>query len=104
MQNTTCVIFVVDSNDVDRLGTRDDDDSACDEIHKTARSDELRKVPFLIYANKQDLPHAVKPKDIAERLELNKLKDRDWHVQGTSSITGQGIFEGMEWVHQQMNK
>ena len=47
--NTQGLIFVVDSNDIDRI------DEARDELHKLLEEDELRDAILLVYANKQDL-------------------------------------------------
>ena len=52
-QNTQGVIFVVDSNDRDRI------DAARDELHRMLNEDELRESILLVFANKQDLPNAM---------------------------------------------
>ena len=49
-QNTQGLIFVVDSNDRDRV------DDARDELHRMLNEDELRESILLVFANKQDLP------------------------------------------------
>jgi ADP-ribosylation factor protein 1 len=49
-QNTQGLIFVVDSNDSDRI------DAARDEMHRMLNEDELRDAVLLVFANKQDLP------------------------------------------------
>merc|ERR1712238_41516 len=52
-QNTQGLIFVVDSNDADRI------DAARDEMHRMLAEDELREAVLLVFANKQDLPNAM---------------------------------------------
>merc|ERR1719486_377502 len=52
-QNTQGLIFVVDSNDRDRIG------EAKDELNKMLAEDELREAIVLVFANKQDLPNAM---------------------------------------------
>lgn len=47
------IIFVVDSNDRDRVG------EARDELHRMLNEDELRDALLLVFANKQDLPNAM---------------------------------------------
>jgi len=49
-QNTQVLIIVVDSNDRERM------DELREEIWRLTKEDELRGVPVLIFANKQDLP------------------------------------------------
>lgn len=49
-QNTQGIIFVVDSNDRERVG------EARDELQRMLNEDELRDALLLVFANKQDLP------------------------------------------------
>merc|ERR1712170_76094 len=49
-QNTQALVFVVDSNDHERL------EDARYELHRTVEEDELRDTVLLVMANKQDLP------------------------------------------------
>ena len=91
-QNTSALIFCVDSNDRDRMPR------ARDELHRMLVEDELHKVPLLILANKQDLPHAMTAAQITEELGLNTLRARDWHIQSTCATTGDGLYEGLDWL------
>merc|ERR1719330_1744709 len=51
------LIFVVDSNDVERIAPKDDEEgSAKRELHRCLADDSLKGIPLLIFANKQDLP------------------------------------------------
>jgi ADP-ribosylation factor 1/2 len=49
-QNTQGIIFVVDSNDRDRVN------EAREELQRMLNEDELRDALLLVFANKQDLP------------------------------------------------
>lgn len=60
--------------------------------------DELRDAVLLVYANKQDLPNAMKVSEVSERLGLNKLRNRQWFIQGSSAPTGDGLYEGLDWL------
>ena len=40
--------------------------------------DELRDAVLLVFANKQDLPQAMPPPEMTERLDLNNLRSREW--------------------------
>merc|ERR550514_2186298 len=51
-QNTDGLIFVVDSNDRDRIG------DAKEELTKMLSEDEMKDAILLVFANKQDLPNA----------------------------------------------
>ncbi len=50
-QNTQGIIFVVDSNDRDRIAPE-----ARDELQRMLNEDELKNALLLVFANKQDLP------------------------------------------------
>ena len=96
--NTQGLIFVVDSNDVART------DEARDELHKLLEEDELRDAILLVYANKQDLPNAIKPQELANRLRLNTITNRPWQIQGACATTGDGLYEGLDWLGEQINQ
>jgi len=91
-EGTHGLIYVVDSNDRDRI-----DESAI-ELEKLLREEELRDSVALILANKQDLPNAVSVSELTERLGLHRLRDRAWNVQACCAISGDGLHEGMEWL------
>ena len=67
-QNTDGLIFVVDSNDKDRV------DDAAEELKKMLNEDELKDCAVLVMANKQDLSGAMAPNEITEKLECLNLK------------------------------
>lgn len=54
-QNTQGIIFVVDSNDRDRIV------EAREELQRMLNEDELRDALLLVFANKQDLPVCYHP-------------------------------------------
>lgn len=53
--------------------------------------EKLAGVPVLIFANKQDLLTAAKASEIAEGLNLNSIRDREWQIQACSALTGEGV-------------
>lgn len=59
-------------------------------------------VPVLVFANKQDLVGALSCAEIAILLNLEDLRDRRWHIQACSALSGEGLFEGLKWVVQQI--
>ena len=63
-QNTQGLIFVVDSNDRDRI------DDAREELHKMLAEEELRDSVVLVFANKQDLPGAMTAPEVTDKLGL----------------------------------
>ena len=100
-QNTQGIIFVVDSNDKDRIDDNKNntsDNSAKEELHRMLAEDELRDAVLLIFANKQDLPNAMSVNDVTEKLGLNQLRNRKWYIQGCCATTGDGLYEGLDWL------
>jgi len=91
-QNTQGIIFVVDSNDKDRLN------EAHDELHKMLGEEELKDAVLLVLANKQDLPNSIDAQELSEKLGLSSLRYRKWFVQPTTATTGDGLYEGLEWL------
>ena len=100
-RGTQGLIFVVDSNDRDRIyDAAVYHHSAREELAKLLAADELRDAAVLVMANKQDMPGAMKPDEVAERMGLTKLRDRKWHCQGTNCLTGDGLYAGLDWLSQ----
>ena len=66
--------------------------------------DELRDATLLVFANKQDLPNAMSVNDVTEKLGLNSLKNRKWYIQGCCATTGDGLYEGLDWLSNALKK
>ncbi len=86
------MIFVVDSNDRDRAG------QAKDELQKMLAEEELRDACLLVFANKQDLPNAMSTAEVTEKLGLQSMRQREWYIQGSCATTGEGLYEGLDWL------
>jgi ADP-ribosylation factor protein 1 len=91
-QNTQGIIFVVDSNDRDRIV------EAREELQRMLNEDELRDAILLVFANKQDLPNAMNAAEITDKLGLHSLRQRAWYIQSTCATSGDGLYEGLEWL------
>nr|XP_058965102.1 uncharacterized protein LOC131791738 [Pocillopora verrucosa] len=97
-QNTQGLIFVVDSNDRERVG------EARDELNRMLGEDELRDATLLVFANKQDLPNAMQAAEITDKLGLHGLRNRTWYIQATCATSGDGLYEGLDWLSAQLKK
>uniref|UniRef100_A0A1X7VS13 ADP-ribosylation factor n=1 Tax=Amphimedon queenslandica TaxID=400682 RepID=A0A1X7VS13_AMPQE len=97
-QNTQGLIFVVDSNDRERIG------EAKEELSRMLNEDELRDALLLVFANKQDLPNAMNAAEITDKLGLHNLRQRDWYIQATCATSGDGLYEGLDWLTGQLKK
>ena len=91
-EGSDAIIFCVDSNDRQRI------DLASMELQKLIRADELRDACVLVLANKQDLPESMTASEIMEKLEMPKLRGRPWHVQPCIATSGEGLYEGLDWL------
>merc|ERR1712031_87058 len=97
-QNTQGLIFVVDSNDRDRV------EGAKDELNKMLNEDEMRDAVLLVFANKQDLPNAMPAAEVTEKLGLHNMRNRQWFIQSACATTGDGLYEGLDWLSNTLSK
>ncbi|KAK3519137.1 hypothetical protein QTP70_018829, partial [Hemibagrus guttatus] len=120
-QNTQGLIFVVDSNDRERVN------EAREELMRMLAEDELRDAVLLVFANKQardfspltwrwhcssprqnffrtvkDLPNAMNAAEITDKLGLHSLRHRNWYIQATCATSGDGLYEGLDWLANQL--
>ncbi|CAJ0955516.1 unnamed protein product, partial [Mesorhabditis belari] len=97
-ENSDCVIFVIDSSDRQRIK------EAKEELDALFAEDTLRNAIFLILANKQDLPMALPPGEMIDLLELSNQRKQKWFVQSCCAHTGDGIYEGLDWLEKNLPK
>ncbi|OXM79302.1 arf/Sar family, other [Cryptococcus neoformans Bt63] len=91
--NTQAIIYVIDSSDTSRLAT------SRSELLTMLSEDELKSVPVLVFANKQDVEGALSPGEISDKLGLaGQEKGREWSVRGSCAIKGDGLEEGLDWL------
>ena len=90
--NTNAVIFVVDSNDRERI------ELTKETLHFMMDDEDLKDAVLLVFANKQDIQGSLSCPEVADMLELTRLKHRKWHIQATCATRGDGLFEGLDWL------
>lgn len=74
-------------------------EEAKEELMAIMNHDLIRNSCLLVYANKQDLQDSMTTSQVVEKLELTKLlRNRPWHVQGAVATSGQGLYEGLDWL------
>lgn len=91
-QNTQALIMVVDANDHERIP------DAREELHRMLNEVELKDVVLLVLLHKQDLPNAMGNAEACEKLKLHDLRNFRWYIQATSAVTGDGLYEGLDWL------
>ncbi|XP_035521273.1 ADP-ribosylation factor 4 [Dicentrarchus labrax] len=97
-QNTQGLIFVVDSNDRERVA------ESSEELSKMLMEDELKDAVLLVFANKQDLPNALSVSELTDKLGLHALRNKTWHIQSTCATQGTGLYEGLDWLSKELSK
>uniref|UniRef100_A0A3Q2VF60 ADP-ribosylation factor 5 n=1 Tax=Haplochromis burtoni TaxID=8153 RepID=A0A3Q2VF60_HAPBU len=136
-QNTQGLIFVVDSNDRERVA------ESAEELSKMLQEDELKDAVLLVFANKQDLPNALSVSELTDKLGLHALRSKtvsnlsrkqslhqkekkktknkkqarlalfsqshiisppQWHIESTCATQGTGLYEGLDWLSQELSK
>eukprot|EP01113_Clastostelium_recurvatum_P011020 TRINITY_DN1554_c0_g1_i2.p1 TRINITY_DN1554_c0_g1~~TRINITY_DN1554_c0_g1_i2.p1 ORF type:complete len:243 (+),score=25.35 TRINITY_DN1554_c0_g1_i2:96-731(+) len=98
--HTSGVIFVIDSNDRERM------QEAREGITKIMEEEAMATVPLLIYANKQDLPNALTPEELVNELGLSSLSSSHlWHLQPCSAFEGEQstLWKGLQWMKEAMD-
>ena len=87
--DSQAIIYVIDA---ERLAT------SRSELLTMLSEDELKSVPVLVFANKQDVEGASSPGEVSEKLGLaGQEKGREWSVRGSCATKGEGLEEGLDW-------
>uniref|UniRef100_A0A3B3DAN2 ADP-ribosylation factor 5 n=1 Tax=Oryzias melastigma TaxID=30732 RepID=A0A3B3DAN2_ORYME len=66
--------------------------------------DELKDAVLLVFANKQDLPNALSVSELADKLGLQALRNKTWHIEATCATQGTGLYEGLDWLSRELSK
>ena len=90
--HTEYVILVIDSTDRERLPL------SKEELFRMLQCEELRSASVLIFANKQDIKDAMTSAEISRQLCLTSIKDQAWHIQACCALTGEGLYQGLDWI------
>ncbi|CAF0794038.1 unnamed protein product [Didymodactylos carnosus] len=96
--HTEYVILVVDSTDRERLPL------SKQELFRMLQSEDLRTASVLIFANKQDIRDAMTSAEISKQLSLTSIKDHAWHIQACCALTGEGLYQGLDWIASRLKK
>lgn len=95
-EQATAIIYVIDSLDRNRF------DESSRELQALMNHRKLRDLPFLILANKQDLPNSAKKNEIIEKFELESKFWAKWHVVECCARKNQRLQIGLEWLKDEL--
>eukprot|EP00308_Calcidiscus_leptoporus_P012975 CAMPEP_0119371388 /NCGR_PEP_ID=MMETSP1334-20130426/17562_1 /TAXON_ID=127549 /ORGANISM="Calcidiscus leptoporus, Strain RCC1130" /LENGTH=228 /DNA_ID=CAMNT_0007388645 /DNA_START=113 /DNA_END=800 /DNA_ORIENTATION=- len=120
MADVDAVVVVIDSADIARLGEAEDEcplrmpatgeqaRSAAGLFLQLLVQEDLALVPVLICAHKQDVESSLRASQVRERLRLDEyrhlIRDRAFHLLGTSASTGEGTTEALAWLAAAIDK
>jgi len=93
-RGTDGIIFMLDSADRETL------EEARLELLRTMQYQDNIHTPLLVLANKQDLPGALGRMEVEQVLGLHLLHSELVGVEVTCSVTGEGLDQGVEKLHQ----
>jgi len=68
------------------------------------KEENLREIPLLVFANKQDLPNGMSLSEITDKLELSQLINREWYIQSSCMLTGNGMDKGFDWLREAIGR
>jgi len=57
---------------------------------------------YCTFACIQDLPNAMNAAEITDKLGLHSLRQRNWYIQATCATSGDGLYEGLDWLSNQL--
>uniref|UniRef100_A0A7N5JGD7 Uncharacterized protein n=1 Tax=Ailuropoda melanoleuca TaxID=9646 RepID=A0A7N5JGD7_AILME len=58
----------------------------------------------LIWAGYYNLPNAMAISEMTDKLGLQSLRNRTWYVQATCATQGTGLYEGLDWLSNELSK
>lgn len=99
-ESTDGLIWVVDSNDAERL-------AVCkEELHTLLKEERLAGASLLIFLNKVDISTSLSAEAIEKLLDVDAIRQGRRHVYlcACSAKTGEGLLEGMKWIVQDVSQ
>lgn len=57
---------------------------------------------MVVFVGLQDLPNAMNAAEITDKLGLHNLRQRNWYIQATCATSGDGLYEGLDWLSNQL--
>jgi len=92
------IIFVLDSSDDYRMVV------AKDELDILLQHSEIasRRIPILFFANKMDCKGALSPVQCSQKMGLDAVRNKPWHICASNALTGEGLNDGVDWLTDQI--
>uniref|UniRef100_A0A6B2G894 ADP-ribosylation factor-like protein 6 n=1 Tax=Myxobolus squamalis TaxID=59785 RepID=A0A6B2G894_MYXSQ len=98
-ESASCVIFVIDATDKDRL------QDAIDSIKSVVEQPLLAGRPFQVLLNKMDLDNTVTTKEVSEAIGSFFVQGKvKYCIMAVSAKTGEGCPEAINWLKNSLKK
>mmetsp|Transcript_29456 Transcript_29456/g.68284 ORF Transcript_29456/g.68284 Transcript_29456/m.68284 type:complete len:182 (-) Transcript_29456:194-739(-) len=91
-KDAQAIVFVIDCSDKLRMCV------VKEELDRLLRHPDTGKRPTMFFANKMDISGHLQAVECVQILELDKIKDRPWHITASNALTGEGLEEGVSWI------
>ncbi len=96
-KDSNVVMYVIDSSD------RDTFEESLKLLEDLSKEEDLKNTSFLIFANKQDKNDCYKVNDIKTYIKDLNIK-QSYYVCGCVATTGEGLYQGLDWICKQIEK
>ncbi len=86
IKNCEGLFYVVDSSDRERI------ELARNELYSLLDFEDMKKIPVIIIANKQDIDSSLSLIEIEKYMRLPEIQN-PYHIYGTCATTGEGLLK-----------
>lgn len=66
--------------------------------------EELNRANILVFANKQDVNGCMSAAEISKQLNLQSMRKHKWQIQACCALSGEGLYQGLEWIVNNIKK
>jgi signal recognition particle receptor subunit beta len=86
IKNCEGLFYVVDSSDRERI------ELARNELYNLLDFEDMKKIPVIIIANKQDIESSMSLIEIEKAMKLQEIQN-PYHIYGTCAVSGEGLLK-----------
>ena len=86
IKNCEGLFYVVDSSDRERI------ELARNELYNLLDFEDMKKIPVIVIANKQDIESSMSLIEIEKAMKLQEIQN-PYHIYGTCAVSGEGLLK-----------
>ena len=95
-RDSDAIVFVIDCADKLRICV------VKEELDRLNAHPDTERKPILFFANKMDVSGHLQPVECVQTLELDRIKNRTWHITPSNARTGEGLEAGVQWLSERL--